>query len=378
MSKRSFFTLLTIALIGSYGFANDWAKRIERINTYTKGYDPYVRIFSYNPSTNTLTWVTRDGDITCSAVLTDIDVVAEPGNSSSYVTFNCKNKNSKCIYCNYDGPKVSTTSISVNSAEYARKIADEINGLSLPEAPASVSQLSANESTKPQSRSTETTSWMRIINEVNELTKSYDPYTRNFTYEPTTKKLTWITGDKDITCSAYLDQISITATTGSVSFQCNTDAKCIYCNYTGDVNITSITINKEEIAKIIAEKLQSLNGISSSGTANNFDSDLSTVNNLCVKYDPYIRNFTFNPLNKTLKWVNKAGDITCEAVITDVTVTVVENTKDFSVMFTCINADSKCISCTYGGNTQRSSITVNDKSAAYTIAGILSGLKRKL
>ncbi len=378
MSKRSLFTLLTIALIGNYGFANDWAKRIERINTYTKGYDPYVRIFSYNPSTNTLTWVTSDGDITCSAVLTDIDVIADPGNSSSYVTFTCKNKNSKCIYCNYDGPKVSTTSISVNSAEYARKIAEEINGLSLPEAALSVSPLSADESTKPQSRTSENTSWISIINEVNELTKSYDPYTRNFTYEPSTKKLTWITGDKDITCSAYLDQISIVANTGSVSFQCNTDAKCIYCNYTGDVNITSITINKEEIAKIIAEKLRSLTSTSSSGAANDINSDLSTVNNLCVKYDPYVRQFTFNPLKKTLKWVNKAGDITCEALITDVTVTVVENTKDFSVMFTCINSDSKCISCTYGGNTQRSSITVNDKSAAYTIANILSGLKRKL
>jgi len=117
--------ILLFCLSTLTGIAQNWEFNIARINNYTKNYDPYKRIFTYEPSSNKLKWITDEGDIICEAVLSDVTVTSDTGSDkNSLVTFTCKN-GSKCIACSYGGPYVSATSITVNDREVAKKIVYE-------------------------------------------------------------------------------------------------------------------------------------------------------------------------------------------------------------------------------------------------------------
>jgi hypothetical protein len=230
-------------------------------------------------------------------------------------------------------------------------------------------------------------SWIGSIGRMNEYTRQYDPYKRVFTYTESSRKLAWVTSDGDITCEARLSEVKVyTESSGSntyVTFSCLDNSDCIYCSYGGNTKITSITLTNESIANEIVKEIQSINGggsapvaapaasIPSSGSNNG---PLFRINELCRQYDPYIRTFSFNPSSGVLTWVNKDGDITCSTMLSKVSVTVVANTSDYSVMFTCLDKSS-CINSNYLGATERSSITVTTRTAADEIVQKINSLK---
>ena len=368
--------ILLFCLSTLTGFAQSWQSKIDRINNYTKNYDPYKRIFTYEPSSNKLKWITDDGDIICEAVLTDIKVASDPGKSgaNSYVTFTCKEK-SKCIACSYGGPYVETTSITVTDAEIAGKIVDEI--------------LSINTTTSTVTK-TNTVSWQAIIDKVNNFTKLFDPYKRSFSYEPTSGKLSWITNDKDITCKVYVKDVNIYAEPGSgsdsyVSFSCKDGSKCVSSDYSGALKLTSITITNKDIADKIVTELKKLDISESVSTTtiaemseqSDFKSLIDKINKLCVSNDPYIRHFSYNKKTDILTWINKDGDITCKVKLKEINVIAVSNKSDYSVQFKCKSGD-KCVDCNYGGATSMSSITLTTRSAADNIVEYIETIKDSL
>jgi hypothetical protein len=230
-------------------------------------------------------------------------------------------------------------------------------------------------------------SWQDHINKINNYTNGYDPYKRHFTYEPSTRKLTWITDDGDITCSVYVEDVTVfTEPSGNnyyVSFSCKDNSKCIYSSYGGNTNITSITITSKYYADEIVKEILAIGGgsapvavavaapppVSSGG-----NNAIARINELCRQYDPYIRTFSYDSSRGVITWVNKDGDITCSATLSKVSVSVVANTSDFSVMFTCNNS-SKCIDSNYLGATERSSVTVTNRAAADEIVNKINSLK---
>ena len=368
MNKKHFFTLSFI-FITFIAFSQSWQSSIDKINNLTKLYDPYVRIFSYNEYTNKLKWVTKDGDITTEALMSDITYSAEPSGSNYYVTFKCKN-GSKCIDCTYGGA-TDVSSITLTSHSAADLIIEEIDNI------AKFKPLVKVE-LKPDVPN-QAGSWQSSISRINELCVKYDPYIRKFSYTESTKTLKWIDNDGEITCSADLRDISVYVEAGtsdySIKFKCNDDSKCIACNYTGPTSITAITINDKSAADEIVNEIKKIKSgnYSSPNKSFSWQTNIDRINELCVKYDPYIRKFSYNQNNNKLKWINKDGDITSEADLSLVTVNLKPSSygTDYYVQFICKSSGSKCIDCTYGGASDLNSITVTDKSAGDEIVSLV-------
>ena len=207
------------------------------------------------------------------------------------------------------------------------------------------------------------------LDRINSYTKSSDPYKRFFTYNESNGKLKWVTGTGDITCEAVLNDVRVyKEPSGSgfyVTFTTKDGSASIYCSYGGNTKLTSISINSGSDADRIVEEIQAIasgGGGNSGGGGVDVQAILSRVNQLCREYDNYIRKFSFDGSSNVLTWVNKDGDITCKANLNKVKITMEPNSTFYSVMFTCKDG-SKCIDCTYGGATNRSSISIERKEA---------------
>ena len=107
------------------GTSGNYSASIDRINQLCRLYDPYGRIFSYSPDTKIFKWVTKDGDITNSANISEINAVVEPTGSNYYVTFKSKD-GSKCIQSDYSGP-IKESAITLKTKSAAEEIVSEFN-----------------------------------------------------------------------------------------------------------------------------------------------------------------------------------------------------------------------------------------------------------
>lgn len=372
MKKALILTALMI-VNAAFAFSQSWKTSIERINSLTKTYDPYVRIFSYTEYNNKLTWITQEGDITVAAVLSKVKYYAEPSGSNYYVTFECKDA-SKCIECTYGGD-TKASSITVTSKYAADQIVDEIK------------KIENYFNNKGYSSSYSSSSYQSNIDRINELCVQYDPYIRKFSYNDYSKILTWINKDGDITVSADIRNISAEAKQGSydcsVTFSCDDGTKCIACNYTGPVSASAITLKELSPANQIVSEFNKIksgqSGSYTSGTSFNWQSNIDRINELCVKYDPYIRKFSYNPGTNKLKWINKDGDIISEAELTKVKVAVSPSSygSDYYVQFRCKTEGTKCIDCTYGGASDLNAITLTNKSAADEVVTLVQQIMDK-
>lgn len=229
-------------------------------------------------------------------------------------------------------------------------------------------------------------SYQGIIGRVNDYTRQYDPYKRVFTYNEATRKLTWVTSDGDITCEVNLNAVSIIKEpSGSdyyVTFKCRDNSDCIYCNYGGNTKISSITVSSSSAADEIVKELQSTHGSGTGAVAPaaaipptpGGSSAVARINELCRQYDPYVRTFTFDDKTGKLTWIDRDGEITCSAVVRDISMSVQANTSDFSVLFTCTNR-SRCIDSNYGGATDETAITITNRAAADEVVQKINSLK---
>jgi hypothetical protein len=238
------FSLLTFI-----AFSQTWQGNIGRINVYTRQYDPYTRIFTYNESTRKLTWVTGEGDITCEVNIQAVSVKVEPSGTNFYVTFTC-NDNSDCIYSSYTG-NVKITSITVTKESIANEIVKEIQAIAGGNGP-----VAAAAAASPPKSSQGT------VDRVNELCRQFDPYVRKFSYDAITGRLTWIDNEGEITCSAGVSEIILSVQTNSsdysVLFTCIKKSKCIDSNYGGPTDETAITITNKSAADEIVQKINIL------------------------------------------------------------------------------------------------------------------------
>lgn len=207
------------------------------------------------------------------------------------------------------------------------------------------------------------------LDRINSYTKASDPYQRFFTFNESNGKLKWVTGTGDITCEAVLKDVKVyKEPSGSgfyVTFATKDGSTSIYCSYGGNTKLTSISINSSSDADRIVDEIQAIASRGSGGGGNGVDVQavLDRVNQLCREYDNYIRKFSFDRSANVLTWVNKDGDITCKANLNKVKISMEPNSTFYSVMFTCLDG-SKCIDCTYGGATNRSSVSIERKEAA--------------
>lgn len=365
--------MLLFCFAGLAAISQNWQDNINRINDYTKNYDPYKRFFTYNANTGKLKWVTSDGDITCEAVLSDINVYVEgkSTDASVYVTFATKDK-SKTIDCTYGGA-TELTAITVNSYSIAQKIVTEIKAIN-------------SGSSSRRNNNNNASDWQTRINTINSYTKTYDPYKRTFSYSPSTGKLSFITSDKDITCEVPLKDVNVyvdgasTASSVYVSFSCKDKSKCIYSSYSGNLDLTSVTINSYSIAHKILDEIQALQPSSSStttvsNTGGSSQSIIDKINNLCVAYDPYVRIFSYDESTSMLTWVTQDGDITCKADLNKITIASKQNTGDCSVTFSTIDG-SKTIDCNYTGPVAITSITTKTLSSANQIVSLIQSLPK--
>lgn len=336
---------------------------INNINNYTSLYDPYKRLFSFDPSTCTLKWVTSDGTITCEARISDISVSTSTSGNDYLVLFSC-NDQSKRIACNYTGP-TSSSAITLTNKTYADRIVAEIR--SLPATPLGNAPLEGIAS-----------EIQRRIDRINMYTSNYDPYKRKFSFNPYYGLVNFVTPEGDISIDYNPLNVSVfkqpSGTDFYVTFQCLDNYDCIQSTYSGNTKITSITIKNSNIADQIIGELQgiavAMSGKSTAGNAfsnvsgnSGWQSNLARINDLCKSYDPYIRTFYYDPQIQVITWINKDGDIICKANINKVTVAVETPSSDYSVMFRCKDG-SNCIDCNYGGATSRSSITIKQRDAA--------------
>ena len=231
----------------SSGKSYNYQTNIDRINELCVKYDPYVRKFSYNKSTNKLKWINKDGDIISEADLSKVTVNLKPSSYGTdyYVQFHCKVDGSKCIDCTYGGAS-DLNSITVNNKDAG----DEIVSL--------VQQIMDGGTSSPRIKSS---GWQPSLDKINGLTKLYDPYIRTFTFNEGTNELTFITNDKDITISANINDIYIYSEPASgtnyyVTFECKDGSKCIKSTYSGLTKLTSITIKSQSVAEDIVSEFQ--------------------------------------------------------------------------------------------------------------------------
>lgn len=209
------------------------------------------------------------------------------------------------------------------------------------------------------------------LDRINSYTNASDPYKRFFTFNESNGKLKWVTGTGDITCEAVLKDVRVyKEPSGSgyyVTFATKDGSTSIYCSYGGNTKLTSISINSSSDADRIVSEIQAIasgsGGSGGGGSGVDVQAVLSRVNQLCREYDNYIRKFSFDGGANILTWVNKDGDITCKANLSKVKITMEPNSTFYSVMFTCLDG-SKCIDCTYGGATNRSSVSIERKEGA--------------
>ncbi|MBI5220006.1 MAG: hypothetical protein HY958_13850 [Bacteroidia bacterium] len=217
-------------------------------------------------------------------------------------------------------------------------------------------------------------SWQAGIDKINSLCRTYDPYIRKFSYNENTNVLKWINKDGDIICDAVLSTVSVEAIpSGSdytVTFKCLDKSKCINCTYGGPTDVSAITLTNRSAADDIVAEIKKISpgGRKSAGggiggrLSAGSSSGIDRINELCRKYDPYVRIFSYNAGAGILKWITQDGDITVDVVLN--TITVEAGTS--SVIFKCRDG-SKCINCTYGGPTALTSVTINEKFAAEEI-----------
>lgn len=348
-------------------YSQSWQKSIDKINEYTRVYDPYYRTFSFNPTTNYITFITSDKDITIKFDIKKVNFVKEVNGDKYYLTFKCKD-DSKCIVSDYSGD-INATAITITNGNVVDELIIELNKI--------VSQA------KTISTSTTTSSYQSKIEQINEYTKLYDPYKRIFSYNASKNEITWVTSDGDITCVAKLSNIKVyveSLSSGSqmVTFATLDNSKTIECNYGGPTNKTAITMSNKEYAEKVVTIILSLN---SSSTANATISGLPTskkieqINEICKKFDPYTRTFSYNEATGILKWVSN-GNIISSAKLKNIRLEVKANSSDFSLRFVCID-ESNCVECTYGGPTSVSSITLSTRESAEEIKSLIEGIQGK-
>ena len=239
------------SLAAIVAFSQSYQGSISRVNDYTRQYDPYKRVFTYNESNRKLSWVTADGDITCEVNINAVSIITEPAGSDFYVTLTCSD-NTDCIYCNYGG-NTKISSITVTSSSAAVEIVKELQSIS-----GNGGSPAAAVAAIPPSSGGGSSAVVRI----NELCRQYDPYVRTFTFDDKTGKLTWIDNDGEITCSAKVEDITMSVQANpsdfSVVFTCNRKSKCIDSNYGGATDETAITISNKAAADEVVQKINSL------------------------------------------------------------------------------------------------------------------------
>ena len=290
MARRVQHTLLYIGIIASLLFSNitfaqkatssansgtstntttkkntslsTFKENIDEINKLCILYDPYVRKFSYNEDTNILKWVNKDGDITCSAVLSDISANTKPSGDDYLVQFSCKGTD-KCIDCNYGGA-TNLSSITLKNRPAADKIVSKILTMQISYLAKSIEKTLKNY--KKEDTGT-TGNYSSSIDRINQLCRLYDPYGRIFSYSPDTKIFKWITKAGDITNFAKITEIdAIVEPSGSnyyVTFKSKNGSKCISSDYSGPVKESAITLKTKSAAEEIVSEF---NKIASSGT----------------------------------------------------------------------------------------------------------------
>lgn len=229
------------------------ADHIKKINQLCIKYDPYVRKFSYDEDTDILTWVNKDGDITCSGKLTALKVNVKENTSDYMVQFTCTDK-SNCIDCNYGGP-TNLSAITLNNKDAANQIVSNILSIQID---ALVRSIKKSLGTTFNESSSSSINFEKSIDRINELTKQYDPYARFFSYNKSSKILKWVSSDGDVTCSANTSEIkAVVEPSGKdyyVTFKSKSGSKCIESNYTGATNESAITLTSKSAAEeIVAE-----------------------------------------------------------------------------------------------------------------------------
>ena len=238
------------SLAAIVAFPQSYQGSINRVNDYTRQYDPYKRVFTYNESTRKLSWVTSDGDITCEVNINAVSIITEPTGSDFFVTFKCKD-NTDCIYCSYGG-NTKISSITVTSSSAAGEIVKELQSI-----PGAGSSPVAAAAAIPTS-----SGGSPAVVRINELCRQFDPYVRKFTFDDKTGKLTWIDSDGEITCSARVSDITMSVQANSsdfsVLFTCTNKSKCIDSNYGGATDETAITITNKAAADEVVQKINSL------------------------------------------------------------------------------------------------------------------------
>lgn len=227
-------------------------------------------------------------------------------------------------------------------------------------------------------------SWQKSIDKINEYTRVFDPYYRTFSFNPTTNYITFITSDKDITIKFDINKVNFVKEVNGdkyyLTFKCKDDSKCIGSDYSGDINATAITItNGNVVDELIIElnKIAALAKAPSKSTVvgNSNQSKIDKINEICKKFDPYTRTFSYNEATGILKWVS-SGNIVSSAKLKNIRLEVKANTSDFSLRFICLD-ESKCIECSYGGATNLSSITLNTRESAEEIKSLIESMQGK-
>jgi len=235
----------------------DFDAAVKYINQRCVMYDPYVRKFSYNDKTDILTWVNKDGDITCSCTLSDVSVKAEKSGSDYLVQFKCT-KDSKCIECNYGGA-TKLSSITIKDKTAADEIVTKFISIQVAYL---VQSISANLKTYLDNSKTSSNDAQKSIIRINELCKEYDPYKRTFSYTPSTKILKWVSGDGSITCTANISEIdAVTEPSGSnyyVTFKCKDGSKCVESSYSGKTKESAITLTSKSAAEEIVKEFNKI------------------------------------------------------------------------------------------------------------------------
>jgi uncharacterized protein (TIGR02145 family) len=230
---------------------------IDAINLLCKKYDPYVRTFSYNEKTNILKWVSKDGDVTCSASLSEVSVKTKKSGDDYLVQFSCKGTD-KCIDCNYGGA-TNLSSITLTSKDAADKIVGEVLSMQISYLAKSITETLKN---YKSDKNTTSGSYSSSIDRINKLCRDYDPYGRVFSYSTDTKIFKWVTKTGDITNSAKITEIdAIVEPSGSnyyVTFKSKNGSKCISSDYSGPVKESAITLKTKSAAEEIVSEFNKI------------------------------------------------------------------------------------------------------------------------
>jgi len=217
------------------------------------------------------------------------------------------------------------------------------------------------------------------IDKINSYTSTYDPYKRHFTYDASLNRITFVTGDGGITIKIYLKDVNISvtpSTTGSnyyVTWTCKS-GKCIESTYSGNTDITSITITSKSIADAIADELRGLSsGTSSySNISSGYQTHLDKINYYTNLYDPYKRHFTYDPNSNKITFICADGDGTISLKLDDVNVAPDISGSSSYVTFKC-KSGGQCMYSSYNSSKtcDATSVTINNKDAVNSIVAEL-------